>query len=66
MKRARSIKMMFRAKIIWQGEYTCPACKRTIAEVDLPDNVTRFKCFNCKTELIVSGTQKLNLDGTKW
>lgn len=55
-KKAKVVNIRLLKKTHYVALYTCPACKATIEDHSLRDNVTRFVC-QCGQELIVNRSE---------
>jgi transposase-like protein len=53
MKRPRKVDIIYKEIITTISEYTCPFCNVTVEGAGIGKNITRFKCEECKNELIV-------------
>jgi len=61
-KKARKADITYTETISKYSSYTCPFCKITFVGAGISKYVTRFRCRDCKNEIIVDSriTKKYN------
>lgn len=58
-KRIRKVNIRLIEKISYTYDYTCPYCKMNFVDYSFDENVTQFKCSNCKKEIRVGKFTKI-------